>query len=117
MKTLEELLAVKAKLAPQMKLRTLHDKDTTVIVSMGEKGLAAGADKILCRLSELVLTNDIDHVTVIQSGVKDYGVPDPVVEVKSASGGSTVYSAVDMEMAEKIVKEHLVGGNPVKSLS
>ncbi len=88
------------------------DKRTTVLVGMGTCGIAAGAKAALKTLESQTAIQGLD-VEIKQVGCLGLCYSEPTVEVKSPDGQSTVYGNVTTAVAEQIVQEHLIEGNPV----
>ena len=91
-------------------------KKARVLVGAATCGRAAGAlDVISAFKSELKaqgLENDVD---VVETACIGLCYAEPLVEVRRAGEPSVLYSRVSPKDVGKLVKEHLVEGNPVAS--
>lgn len=91
-------------------------KKARVMVGAATCGRAAGAlDVISAFKSELKaqgLENDVD---VVETACIGLCYAEPLVEVRRAGEPSVLYSRVSSKDVGKLVKEHLVEGNPVAS--
>lgn len=81
-----------------------------VRVGLASCGIAAGARKVYDYLRQL-LANDSD-VELCRTGCVGMCFREPLVEVVD-DRGRFLYGDVDVERAERIVKEHLYGGQPI----
>jgi len=81
--------------------------DTKVIVGMGTCGLSAGAQDTYDRLEELLADSPDAHLG--GTGCIGMCYREPLVEVRR-DGTRTIYGDVDPDLAERIVREHVQGG-------
>jgi NADH:ubiquinone oxidoreductase subunit F (NADH-binding)/(2Fe-2S) ferredoxin/NAD-dependent dihydropyrimidine dehydrogenase PreA subunit len=116
MVTLDYLNATKAKteakINPQM-----HENGFRVMVGMATCGLTAGAEKVYLKIKELVQSNNLTNIDLASVGCVGECALEPLVEVLDHQGHKTTYCKVTPEDAEKIVNQHLIGGEPVKELT
>ena len=88
--------------------------ETRVVVGMATCGIAAGARPILNAFVDGVAKEGLaDKVTVSQTGCIGICQYEPVVEVFESGKEKVTYVKLTAEKVEKIIKEHLVGGNVV----
>ncbi len=81
MKSLEELLAIKAKMQDKVSVRT-SSGEIRVVVGMATCGIAAGARPVLSAFVEGINKEELsDRVTVTQTGCIGICQYEPVVEV------------------------------------
>ena len=113
MKSLEDLLAIKAKL--QDKVSGLSaDGTVRVLVGMATCGIAAGARPVLNALEEGVASSGLSgKVEVTQTGCIGICQYEPVVEVYEKGGQRTTYVKMTAEKAKEVVEKHLKGGQIV----
>lgn len=112
MNSLSELQAIKEKMKDKVILPA-DSKNIKVVVGMATCGIAAGARPILDAFVEGVEKEGLgDKVFVSQTGCIGICQYEPVVEVFEA-GKKTTYVKMTAEKAEKIISEHLKGGNVV----
>ena len=113
MKTLAELAAIR----DRMKDKVILPEDSgkmRVVVGMATCGIAAGARPVLNTLVEGVKAAGLtDRITVEQTGCIGVCQYEPVVEVYEAGKGRVTYVKMNAEKAERILAEHLKGGNVV----
>ena len=114
MKSLEELKAIKEKMQNKVALRT-SSGETRVVVGMATCGIAAGARPVLNAFVEGVDREGLnDKVLVSQTGCVGLCQYEPIVEVVTADAEKVTYVKMTVEKAEKVLKEHLVGGKIVE---
>ena len=110
-------LADLAKIRDNMKDKVIireGSAQTRVVVGMATCGIAAGARPVLNAFSTAVQAAGLtDKVTVTQTGCIGICQYEPVVEIFEDGKDKVTYVKVTPEKAEKIVSEHLVGGNVV----
>ena len=113
MKTLEELMAIKAKMQEKVSMRT-SSGETRVVVGMATCGIAAGARPVLNAFVESVADAGLsDSVIVTQTGCIGICQYEPVVEVYEPGKEKVTYVKMDAEKAKRVVEEHLKGGKIV----
>jgi len=77
-------------------------------------GIAAGARPVLNAFSEGVNKEGLtDKITVTQTGCIGICQYEPVVEIYEDGKEKTTYVKLTAEKAERIIKEHLIGGKVV----
>ncbi len=112
------------KLEDLKKIREKHQKDLIlregdarirIIVGMGTSGIAAGARETLNAFLEEIDKRGLVDVIVTQAGERGLSSHEPVVTVCEKNKPKIVYGKVTMEIAKKIIAEHIVNGNPVSS--
>ncbi len=114
MKSLEELMAIKAKMQDKVSLRTSNG-NIRIVVGMATCGIAAGARPVLSAFVEGVSEEGLaDEVTVTQTGCIGICQYEPVVEVYEKDKEKVTYVKMTAEKAKEVVQKHIKGGNPVK---
>lgn len=114
MKSIDELNAIKQQYKNSVNIRT-SDYEIRIIVGMGNSGLVAGARDILKELVELVEQEGLNgRVIVTQEARVSKVGHNPVVKIVENGIKTAVYSDVTVEMAERIVEEHIKNGRIVK---
>ena len=117
MKSLEELMAIKAKMQDKVSVRT-SSGDIRIVVGMATCGIAAGARPVLNAFVEAVNENGLaQEVTVSQTGCIGICQFEPVVEVFEAGNVKTTYVKMTPEKAKAVVEKHLKGGNVVSEFT
>ncbi len=91
-------------------------KELQVTVHMGTCGIAAGARDILSLLAAELTQNDMETVTLTQSGCFGMCAQEPMITVKDKAGKEFRYGRLDKNKIRRIVREHLGNGTPVIEL-
>lgn len=113
MKSLAELAAIKEQMKDKVLLRE-GTKDCRVVVGMATCGIAAGARPVLNAFVEEVSKEGLTaDVTVTQTGCIGICQYEPVVEVFQPGQDKVTYVKMTAEKAQRVVKEHLKGGEIV----
>ena len=114
MKSLAELAEIREKNRSKVILPD-GSKNIRVVVGMATCGIAAGATPVLNALVEGVKKEGIaDRVAVVQTGCVGVYQFEPVVEVYEAGKDRVTYVKMTAEKAERVLKEHLMGGKVVE---
>ena len=113
MKSVEELLAIKAKMQDKIAVRK-GTGETRIVVGMATCGIAAGARPVLNAFVEAISEAGLsDSITVTQTGCIGICQYEPVVEVFEAGKEKVTYVKMNAEKVKRVVEEHLIGGTPV----
>ena len=113
MKSLEELMAIKAKMQDKVAVRT-STGDIRIVVGMATCGIAAGARPVLSAFVEGVTEAGLaDTVTVSQTGCIGICQYEPVVEVYEKDKEKVTYVKMTADKAREVVEKHIKGGAPV----
>lgn len=113
MKSLAELAAIKEQMKDKVLLRE-GTKDCRVVVGMATCGIAAGARPVLNAFVEEVSKEGLTaDVTVTQTGCIGICQYEPVVEIFQPGQDKVTYVKMTAEKAQRVVKEHLKGGEIV----
>lgn len=112
-KSLEELKRVReeALRKKQMKATPGH---VQVIVAMGTCGIAAGARDTMKSVLSYIENENVSGVTVTQTGCIGRCEEEPIMQVVIGDQPKVVYGKVNTQLAEKIMKQHVQNGQPVK---
>ena len=113
MKSLEELKAIREKMQGQVGLRSEDNTQTRVVVGMATCGIASGARPVLNTLSDTVLSKNLDHVVVTQTGCIGLCQYEPIVEVMEPGKDKVTYVKMTPEKALEVVEQHLIRGHVV----
>ncbi|MGN1480156.1 MAG: (2Fe-2S) ferredoxin domain-containing protein [Acutalibacteraceae bacterium] len=113
MKTLEELMAIKAKAEKQMNVREEGDAGIRIVVGMATCGIAAGARPILAGFVDEVAKRGLKNVSVNQTGCIGMCQYEPIVEVFEEGKEKVTYIKMTPEKVARVVADHIVNGNPV----
>ncbi len=113
MKSLEELIAIKARMQDKVNVRT-STADLRVVVGMATCGIAAGARPVLNAFVEGINKEGLaDRVTVTQTGCIGICQFEPVVEVHEKDKEKVTYVHMTAERVKDVIEQHIKGGNPV----
>ncbi|MBE6626734.1 MAG: (2Fe-2S) ferredoxin domain-containing protein [Ruminococcaceae bacterium] len=113
MKSLEELMAIKAKMQDKVSVRT-SSGDIRIVVGMATCGIAAGARPVLNAFVEGVSESGLtEKVQVTQTGCIGICQYEPVVEVYEKDKEKVTYVKMTADKAKEVVEKHIKGGQPV----
>ena len=112
MKSLEELMAIKAKMQDKVSVRT-SSGDIRIVVGMATCGIAAGARPVLTAFSDLVQEKGLSNVSVTQTGCIGLCMYEPIVEVYEPGKEKVTYVKMTADKAAEVVNLHLEGGKVV----
>ena len=114
MKSVEELLAIKAKMQDKIAVRK-GSGETRIVVGMATCGIAAGARPVLNAFVEAISAAGLsDSITVTQTGCIGICQYEPVVEVFEKDKEKVTYVKMTPEKAAEVVEKHIKGGAVVK---
>ena len=113
MKTLEELMAIKARAEKQMNVREEEGAGIRIVVGMATCGIAAGARPVLGGFVEEVAKRGLKNVSVNQTGCIGMCQYEPLVEVFEEGKEKVTYIKMTPEKVARVVADHIVNGNPV----
>lgn len=112
LKSLGDLKRVREK-ALQEKQVIMDYNEFQVIVSMGSCGIAVGAQKTLKTIQKFIEDEMLSGVTVTQTGCSGLCQQEPIVHVLADGQPPIAYGKVDVQIAEKIMKQHIHSRQPV----
>ncbi|MDY0287364.1 MAG: (2Fe-2S) ferredoxin domain-containing protein [Sphaerochaeta sp.] len=107
--TLEELRKLRNEKQSAIQKRDIEGKDSRVVIGMGTCGIAAGAKTVLDAFLASLDANQLDNVSVTQTGCMGLCYVEPTIEVLVPGMPDTIYGNVDAETAKKIVEQHIIG--------
>lgn len=111
MKSLEELMAIKAKMADKVAVRQAGDNEIRIVVGMATCGIAAGARPVLNAFVEGINAAGLaETVTVTQTGCIGICQYEPVVEVYQKDKEKVTYVKMTAEKAQEVIEKHIKGG-------
>lgn len=113
MKTLEELMAIKARAEKQMNVREEGDAGIRIVVGMATCGIAAGARPVLAGFVDEVAKRGLKNVSVNQTGCIGMCQYEPIAEVFEEGKEKVTYIKMTPEKVARVVADHIVNGNPV----
>jgi len=112
-KSLEELKRIREE-ALQKKQMKAASGNVQIIVAMGTCGIAAGARDTMKSVLNFIENENVSGVTVTQTGCLGRCEEEPIVQVAVGDQPKVVYGKVNPQVAEKIMKQHVQNGQPVK---
>jgi NADP-reducing hydrogenase subunit HndB len=111
---LSDLKKIREKTEMDMRLRDGNAR-IKIVIDMGTSGIAAGARETLKAFLTEVENRMLKDVIVNQTGERGLSSHEPVVTLKEEGKADVVYGDVTVEVARKIVAEHIVNGRPVSN--
>jgi NADP-reducing hydrogenase subunit HndB len=107
--TLEELKKLREEKKKEFAHRKTEGKDVQVIVGMGTCGIAAGAKETFDAFLKEIEASGLQNVLLRQTGCMGLCHSEPTVEVMVPDMPPVVYGNVTPEVAQRIVRKHIVG--------
>ena len=112
-KSLDDLKKIREEALKKQQMKETSGKKE-VIVGMGTVGIAAGARETLKAILDLIEDNNLEDIIVRQTGNIGLDSFEPIVQVILPGQEKVTYGKVNGEMAQKIINQHVVGGEIVK---
>jgi len=112
-KSLDDLKKIREEALKKQQMKETSGK-TEVIVGMGTVGIAAGARETLKAILDIIEEDNLDNIIVRQTGNIGLDSFEPIVQVVLPGKEKVSYGRVNSEMARKIIKQHVIGGEIVK---
>ena len=112
-KSLDELKRIREEALQKKQLKAASG-NIQVIVAMGTCGIAAGARDTMKSLLHYIESEKVSDVAVTQTGCIGLCEQEPIVQVVLGDQPKVVYGKVDTQVAQKIMKQHVQDGQPVK---
>ena len=106
---LQDLSTIKERIQADLFTTT---KKTRILVGLATCGIASGAAPVMDKFKDLAAGNE--KVFVSQTGCVGICQYEPVVEIIDPDQSKTLYVKVTPEKAERIYKEHVLGGTPIE---
>lgn len=114
-KSLEELKRLKEEALEKRKAKATAG-NVQVTVAMGTCGIAAGARETMRAILDTIEADSLSGVIVKQTGCIGMCEMEPIVMVEVGESPKVTYGKVTADRAKQIMKEHVVGGHPVKEM-
>ena len=111
MKSLDDLKKIRDASQKKVVMRGKNN-GTRILVGMATCGISAGARPVMNLFVEEIAKRDLNTVTVTPVGCIGECAIEPIVEVLQGEERTT-YCRVDIEAAERIFNEHIIGGKVV----
>jgi NADP-reducing hydrogenase subunit HndB len=112
-KSLEELKRIREEALQKKQLKATPG-NVQVIVAMGTCGIAAGARDTMKSVLNYIENENLSGVIVTQTGCLGRCEEEPIMQVMVGDQPKVVYGKVNTQVAEKIMKQHVQNGQPVK---
>ncbi|MDF1518929.1 MAG: (2Fe-2S) ferredoxin domain-containing protein [Brevefilum sp.] len=112
-KSLDDLKKIREDALKKQQLKETSGK-TEVIVGMGTVGIAAGARETLKAILDIIEKDNLSDIIIRQTGNIGLDSYEPIVQVILPGEEKVSYGKVNPEMARRIMKEHVLGGEIVK---
>jgi (2Fe-2S) ferredoxin len=112
-KSLDELKRVREEALQKKQLKAVPG-NIQVIVAMGTCGIAAGARDTMKSILSYIENEKVSGVTVTQTGCIGLCEQEPIIQVVLGDQPKVMYGKVDAQVAQKIMKQHVQNGQPVK---
>lgn len=112
-KSLDDLKKIREEALKKQQMKETSGK-TEVIVGMGTVGIAAGARETLKAILDIIEEDNLEDIIVRQTGNIGLDSFEPIVQVVLPGKEKVTYGRVNGEMARRIIKQHVVGGEIVK---
>ena len=113
-KTVEELNAIKA--AAQAVVKQRRDTQKQIIIGMGTCGIAAGAKAVWDAAEAAVKKLGVTDAVILATGCIGMCQKEPLLDVALPGQPRVTYGPVSPADVERIVAEHVVGGQIVSDL-
>ncbi len=113
-KTLEDLKKLREEALEKRRVKSAAGQ-VQIIVGMGTVGIAAGARETLKAILEVIEKENLSDVIVRQTGNIGLDSMEPVVQVVIGENPKVTYAKVTPDVARRIMKEHVLDGQIVKS--
>ncbi len=111
-KSLDDLKRIREEALKKQQLKETSGK-IEVIVGMGTVGIAAGARETLRAILDMIEKENLRDIIVRQTGNIGLDSFEPIVQVFIPGQEKVTYGKVNPEMARRIIKEHILGGEIV----
>ena len=112
-KSLEDLKRIREEALSKRQIKAASGQKE-IVVGMGTVGIAAGAREILKTILDTIEEENLEGIVVRQAGNIGLDSWEPVVQVTIGEEPKVTYGKVTTDMAKKIMKDHIVGGEVVK---
>lgn len=112
-KTLDDLKKLREEALEKRRVKNASGQ-IQIIVGMGTVGIAAGARETLKAILDFIEKENLTDVIVRQTGNIGLDSFEPIVQVIIGENPKVTYGKVTPDAARQIMKEHVMGGHPVK---
>jgi NADP-reducing hydrogenase subunit HndB len=112
-KTLDDLKKLREEALEKRRVKNTSGQ-AQIVVGMGTVGIAAGARETLKAILEVIETENLSGIIVRQTGNIGLDSWEPIVQVVQGDDKKVTYGKVTPEIARRIMKEHIIGGQVVQ---
>lgn len=112
-KSLEDLKRLREEALEKRRVKS-ETGQIQIIVGMGTVGIASGARETLKAILGYIESESLNDITVRQTGNIGWDSFEPIVQVAVGEAPKVTYGRVTPDAARRIMKEHVVGGQPVR---
>lgn len=112
-KSLDDLKKIREEALEKRKIKTTSGQ-AHVIVGMGTCGIAAGARETMKAVLKFIESENLQNILVTQTGCIGLCEQEPILQVVRGEESMITYGKVTPEVANQIMREHVVGGNVVE---
>ena len=114
--SIEDLKKIKEQQLSKMSVRAGHHR-AKITVHMGTCGIAAGARDIMAFFRDTIADKDITDIILTNSGCAGLCAKEPMITVELEDMAPVKYVELDRTKAERIFKEHVIGGKVVEDFA
>lgn len=111
-KTLEDLRKLREEALEKRRVKSASGQ-IQIVVGMGTVGIAAGARETLKAILDYIEQENVGEIIVRQTGNIGLDSMEPIVQVIVGESPKVTYGKVTPDVARRIMKEHVVGGQIV----
>ncbi len=112
-KSLDDLKRIREEALQKRQMKSASGS-AQITVAMGTCGIAAGARDTMKAILKYIEVHNISGISVTQTGCIGMCEREPIVQVSLGAEPKVTYGKVTPEVAERIMKEHVVGGTTIK---
>lgn len=112
-KTLEDLKKLREEALEKRRVKSAAGQ-VQIVVGMGTVGIAAGARETLKAILETIEKENLSEIIVRQTGNIGLDSMEPIVQVIVGDQPKVTYAKVTPDVARRIMKDHVQGGQVVK---
>jgi NADP-reducing hydrogenase subunit HndC len=97
----------------RMKSSQINDGSIRITVGMGTCGISAGAERVFNKFLNTIRRQGLNDIEVVKTGCIGLCWLEPIVDV-CKGGDKATYVNVTLEMADRIIQEHLFNDRVIK---
>ena len=112
-KSLEDLKRLREEALEKRKVKT-SSGSVQVAVAMGTCGIAAGARETMKAILNEIEVKGLSGIVVTQTGCLGLCEREPIMQVTVGENPKMTYGKVTPDLAKRILKEHVLEGQPVR---